>query len=89
MMIICAKLFLNPTMRYKVMGRTRKGFTELYEQSLSADCDLYLWPSDMVFVYDTSSSHDDYLCEIIFKYHHVLLSYGPDTTLEHTHTRTG
>ena len=40
MMIICAKLFLNPTMHKKVMGRTRTGFTEVYAQSLSADCDL-------------------------------------------------
>ena len=42
MMIICAKLFLNPTMHYKVMGRTRTGSTEVYAQSLSADCDLDL-----------------------------------------------
>ena len=28
MMIICAKLFLNPIMHNKVMGRTRTGFTE-------------------------------------------------------------
>ena len=27
MIIICAKLFLNPSMHYKVMGRTRTGFT--------------------------------------------------------------
>ena len=42
MMIICAKSFLNLTMHYKVMGRTRTGFTEVYAQSLSADCDLDL-----------------------------------------------
>ena len=42
MMIICAKLFSNPTMHNKVMGRTRTGFTEVYAQSLSADCDLDL-----------------------------------------------
>ena len=29
MMIICAKLFSNPTMHNKVMGRTRTGFTGL------------------------------------------------------------
>ena len=40
MMIICAKLFSNPTMHNKVMGRTQTGFTEVYAQSLSADCDL-------------------------------------------------
>ena len=42
MMIIFAKLFSNPTMHNKVMGRTRPGFTEVYAQSLSADCDLDL-----------------------------------------------
>ena len=42
MMIICVKLFLNPTMHNKVMDRTRTGFTEVYAQSLSADCDLDL-----------------------------------------------
>ena len=42
MMIVCAKLFSNSTMHNKVMGRTRTGFTEVYAQSLSADCDLDL-----------------------------------------------
>ena len=42
MMIICAKLFSNPIMHDKVMDRTRTGFTEVYAQSLSADCDLDL-----------------------------------------------
>ena len=42
MMIICAKLFLNPTMHNKVMGQTGTGFTEVYAQSLSANCDLDL-----------------------------------------------
>ena len=42
MMIICAKLFLNPTMNNKVMGRTRTGFTEVSAPSLSADCGLDL-----------------------------------------------
>ena len=42
MMIICAKLFSNPTMHYKVMGRTQTDFTEVYAQSLSADSDLDL-----------------------------------------------
>ena len=40
MMIICAKLFSNPTMHNKVMGQTRTSFTEDYAQSLSADFDL-------------------------------------------------
>ena len=74
-------------MHNKVMDRTRTGFTEVYAQSLSADCDLDLWPSEMVLVRDTWSCHDDHLCQIIFKSHHVRLSYGPDTILEHTHAR--
>ena len=41
-MIICAKLFSNPTMHNKVMGRTRTGSTEVNAQSLSVDCDLDL-----------------------------------------------
>ena len=40
--IICAKLFSKTTMHNKVMGRTRTGFTEVYGQSLSADCNLDL-----------------------------------------------
>ena len=42
MMIICAKLFSNPTMHNKVKGRTQTGFTEVYAQCISADCDLDL-----------------------------------------------
>ena len=45
MMIICAKFILNPTMHNKVMVRTRTGSTEVYAQSLSADCDLNLDPA--------------------------------------------
>ena len=40
MMIICTKLFSNPTMQDKVIGRTRKSFLEAYAQR--ADCDLDL-----------------------------------------------
>ena len=77
-------------MHNKVMGQTQKGFTEIYEQSLSSDCDLDLCPSDIILIPNTSSCHDDHLCQIIFKFH-VQLSYGPDMILEHihTHTRTG
>ena len=69
MMIIYSILFSKPTMHNKVMGLTRTGFTEVYAQSLSADCDLDLWPSDTVLVCDTSSCHDNHLCQIIFKSH--------------------
>ena len=65
MIIICANLFSNPAMHNKVMGRTRTGFTDVYAQSLSADCDLDLWPSDMVLVCDTWSCHD-IICAILF-----------------------
>ena len=40
----------------------------------------------MVLVSNTSSCHGDLLCQIIFKSHHVWLSNGPDTILEHTNT---
>ena len=49
------------------IGQTQTGFTEVYAQSLSVDCDLDLSPSDMVLVHDTSSCHADHLCQIIFK----------------------
>ena len=42
MIIICAKLFSNPTMHNQVISRIGTGFTEVYAQSLSADCDLDL-----------------------------------------------
>ena len=71
MMIICAKLFSNPTMHNNVMGRTQTGFTEVYAQSSKADCDLDLWPSDMVLVHDTSSCHGDHLYQNIFKSHNA------------------
>ena len=72
MMIICAKLFLNPTKHNKeVLGRTQTGTTEVYAQSLSADCDLDLWPSDMVLNRNTLSCHGDHLCQIIFKSHYA------------------
>ena len=71
MMIICAKLFLNPSMHNKVMGRKQADFTDVYAQSLSADSDLDLRPSDMDLVCDISSCHDDHLCQIIFKSHNA------------------
>ena len=58
MIIFCAKLFLNPTIHNKVIGRIRTGFPEVYAQSLGADCNLDLQPSGMVLVCDTSSCHD-------------------------------
>ena len=42
MRIICAKLFLNPTMHNKIMGRTRTGSTEVNAKSLSVHYDLDL-----------------------------------------------
>ena len=81
---LCHIIF-NPTMYNNVMGRTRTGFTEVYAQTLSADCESDLAPSDMVLVCDILSCHDDHLCQIIFRSHNVWLSYVPDTILEHTH----
>ena len=83
MIIICAKLFSNPTMHNQVISRTQTGFTEVYARSLSADSDLDLSPSNMVLVRDISSCHDDHLCQITFKSHHVYQSYGSDTNRFH------
>ena len=41
-MIICTKLFSNPTMHDKVMVLTWTSFIEAYAQSLNANCDLDL-----------------------------------------------
>ena len=47
----------------------------------------------MVLAHDTSSCHDDHLCQIIYKFHHAGRNYEPDTILEctneQTHTQTG
>ena len=42
MIIICATLFINPNIDDQVMDRREQVFTEIYEQSLSADCDIDL-----------------------------------------------
>ena len=72
MIIICAKLFLIPIMHNKNIGQTRTGFIEVYAQSLSADSDLDLGPSDMILVRDTLSCRDYNLCQIIL----VPIIYG-------------
>ena len=79
-------------MQNKVMGRTQTGFTEVYAQSLNADCDLDIRPSDMILVRNILPCHDDHLSQIIFKSHHVRLSYARTqfwNTQTHTHTWTG
>ena len=81
--IIFAKLFLSPSMLPKVMGPTRTFSTEVYAQSLSADCDLDLLPIDMFFVRDTLSCRDNDLCQIIFESHHASQNYGSDTNRFH------
>ena len=58
-------------MHNQVIGRTQTGFTEVYAQSLSADCDLDLWPSHIALIRDTSSCYDDQLCQIIFESHNA------------------
>ena len=52
-------------MLYKVIGQTHTGSNKDYSQSLSANCDLDLQPSNMVLAHDASSSHDGLLCQII------------------------
>ena len=42
------------------------GFIAAYEQSLCMVYDLELSASDMIFVCNTSSCHDNYLCYIIY-----------------------
>ena len=42
-----------------------------YEQSLSTDFDHDLWASDMVFVCEKLSCHDNQLCQINYKSHHA------------------
>ena len=78
-LLFLAKLFSNPPMHDKIMQWTWTSFTEACAQSLSADFDLDLWPTNMVLVHDISSCHDDHLCQIIFKSHHAWQSYGPNT----------
>ena len=34
-------------------------------KNLSADFELDLWPTNLVFIYNTSSYHDDHLCQIM------------------------
>ena len=82
MVIICADLFINPTMHGKVMCQTQTGFTEAYAQSLRADCDLDLQSSNMVSVW-IYRHHDDHLYQIIYKSCHARLSYGSDTNRFH------
>ena len=52
-------------MQDEIMGWTWDAFA----QTVSVDCDLDLWPSDMVLIHDTSSGRDDLFCQIIFKSH--------------------
>ena len=75
-------------MHDKVIGWTQTGFTGVYAQSLSADCDLDLSPSNMILVLYTLSCHDDNLCQTVFKSHLAGRTYGPDTILEHTNENT-
>ena len=62
-------------------GPDKTGFTEAYAQSARANCDLDLWPGNMILAWETPSCH-----EIIFKSHHAGQSYEPNMILEtHTH----
>ena len=57
--------------RWLSYGYTRTGFTEIYAQSLSADCAI-----GMVLVHDTLFCHDDHLYQIIFISDHAWQSSG-------------
>ena len=57
--------------------------TQIYAQSLSADCGIDLWPNDMILLHDTLFCHDDHLYQIIFKSHHAWQSYGSDMNKLH------
>ena len=70
-------------MHYKVMGRARTGFTEVFAQSLSADSDFDPGRNDMVFSLDRLSCHDDHLCQLIFASRYAYQSYGSDTNKSH------
>ena len=62
--------------RWPSYGQTQTGFTEIYAQSLSADCDIDLWAKDMVLVHDTLFYHEDHLYQLIFKSHQTWPRYG-------------
>ena len=69
--------------RWPSYGQMRTGFTEIYAQSLRADCDIDLWSTDMVLVHDTLFCHDDHLYQIIFKSDHAWQSYSSDMNKLH------
>ena len=77
---------LKPSMHDKVIGRTRKGFTEAYAHILSSECDTDLWPCKMVLVCDTSACNDNHLCLIIFN--PTMQEGVMDRTDSGTHKRT-
>ena len=49
-------------MQDKVMSWMQQAFIVAYEQSLSTVYDLDLWASNIVFICNRLSSHDDHLC---------------------------
>ena len=46
--------------RWPSYGQIQTGLCEIYAQSLSADCDIDLWPNNMVLVHDILFCHDDH-----------------------------
>ena len=89
MVLVCETLFCHdiylfsffsyPIMHDNIIYRTQISFSEAYAPSLRADCDLDVWPKNMVLVFDTSSCHENHLWQIIFKSYHAWQSYWPDT----------
>ena len=70
MMIFSAVLPIIPQCMASY-GLDIKRFHGLPMHSLSGNCDLDLWPSDIFSVCDTLSCHDNHLCQIIYKSHHA------------------
>ena len=80
---LCHIIYISQR-RWPSYGQTQTGFTEIYTQSLSADCYIHvdLWHNDMVLVHDTLF-WDDHLYQLIFKSHHAWPSYGSDMNKLH------
>ena len=68
---LCHIIYKSQHYRWPSYGQEQTGFTEIYAQSLSADCNIDLRRNDMVLVHDTLLCHEDHLYQLIFKSHHA------------------
>lgn len=69
----------NHTMQEKIMS-WKLNFLVAYKQSLSLVCDLRHWASDVIFVANTSSCHNNQSCQFIYKCQYKCLSYRQTQT---------